>query len=90
MNREPQHAIDGRAWGPLSCQGGRAKPDAQFDHLRREMSLVAAPALEAKLTTAFAAQQRKEGCRRHRLAGMIGKRSPRVCCGRQRRAWLRG
>ncbi|MBL8515076.1 MAG: hypothetical protein JNJ55_13875 [Betaproteobacteria bacterium] len=35
--------------------------DAQFDHLRRELALVAAPpALETKLAAAFAAHQRKK------------------------------
>jgi hypothetical protein len=47
--------------------------DAQFDHLRREMSLVAAPpALEAKLAAAFATQQRRKAAATG-WRGMVGQ-----------------
>jgi hypothetical protein len=47
--------------------------DAQFDQLRREMSLVAAPpALEAKLASAFATHQRKKSSAA-RWQGLVGQ-----------------
>lgn len=74
MNREsPNMQSTGE---PVSTQLSKVAEqalDAQFDHLRREMSLVAAPpALEAKLTTAFAAQQRKKAAATG-WRGMIGQ-----------------
>ncbi|MBL8520114.1 MAG: hypothetical protein JNK75_05515 [Betaproteobacteria bacterium] len=61
MNREsPTLQSTGESLSPLSPRAEQAL-DTQFDHLRRELSLVAAPpALEGKLAAAFAAHHRRQ------------------------------